>query len=75
MMQGMVIDMEEAKLQTLAQVRAFLDGTTEVAFRAQGGTKSVYRACAQAVWLFTAWQVRQGRVVALYRAHDRPASR
>ncbi len=32
-MQGMVIDMEEARLQTLAQVRAFLDGTTEVAFR------------------------------------------
>jgi len=33
MMQGMVINMEEARLQTLAQVRAFLDGTTEVAFR------------------------------------------
>jgi transposase InsO family protein len=33
MMQGMVIDMEEARLQTLAQVRAFLDGTAEVAFR------------------------------------------
>jgi len=33
MMQGMVIDMEEARLQTLAQVRAFLDGTTEMAFR------------------------------------------
>ena len=32
-MQGMVIDMEEARLQTLAQVRAFLDGTTEMAFR------------------------------------------
>lgn len=32
-MRGMVIDMEEARLQTLAQVRAFLDGTTEVAFR------------------------------------------
>ena len=33
MMRGMVIDMEEAKLQTVAQVKAFLDGTTEVAFR------------------------------------------
>jgi hypothetical protein len=33
MMQGMVIDMEEAKLQTLAQVKAFLDGTRDVAFR------------------------------------------
>ena len=29
----MVIDMEEARLQTLVQVKAFLDGTTEVAFR------------------------------------------
>jgi len=25
--------MEEAKLQTLAQIKAFLDGTSEVAFR------------------------------------------
>lgn len=33
MMQGMVIDMEEARLQTLVQIKAFLDGTTEVAFR------------------------------------------
>jgi len=29
----MVINMEEAKLATLAQIKAFLDGTTEVAFR------------------------------------------
>ena len=34
MMRGMVIDMEEARLQTIAQVRAFLDGATEIAFRA-----------------------------------------
>ena len=33
MMQGMVIDMEEARLQTVAQVKAFLDGTAEIAFR------------------------------------------
>ena len=33
-MRSMVIDMEEAKLQTVAQIKAFLDGTTEVAFRA-----------------------------------------
>jgi len=32
-MRGMVIHMEEAKLQTLAQIKAFLDGTSEVAFR------------------------------------------
>jgi transposase InsO family protein len=29
----MVINMEEAKLQTLVQIKAFLDGTSEVAFR------------------------------------------
>jgi len=33
MMQGLVIDMEEAWLQILAQVKVFLDGTAEVAFR------------------------------------------
>jgi len=33
MMRGMVIDMEEARLHTIAQVKAFLDGTTEGAFR------------------------------------------
>ena len=33
MMRGMVIDMEEARLQTIEQVRAFLDGATEIAFR------------------------------------------
>ena len=33
MMRGMVIDMEGARLQTIAQVRAFLDGATEIAFR------------------------------------------
>lgn len=33
MMQGMVIDIEEARLQTLAQVNAFLNGSAEVAFR------------------------------------------
>jgi len=33
MMRGMVIDMEEARLQTIAQVRAFLDGATAITFR------------------------------------------
>ena len=32
-MRCMVINMEEAKLQTLVQIKAFLDGTSEVAFR------------------------------------------
>lgn len=33
MMPGMVIDREAARLHTLAPVRAFLDGATEIAFR------------------------------------------
>ena len=32
-MRSMVINMEEAKLQTLVQIKAFLDGTSEVVFR------------------------------------------
>jgi transposase InsO family protein len=32
-MRGMVINMEEAKLKTLEQIKAFLDGTSEVTFR------------------------------------------
>ena len=32
-MRGMVINMEEAKLKTLVQIKAFLEGTREVAFR------------------------------------------
>jgi hypothetical protein len=32
-MRGMVINMEEAKLRTLEQIKAFLDGTSEVSFR------------------------------------------
>jgi hypothetical protein len=33
MMRGMVIDREEVRLYTIAQVKAFLDGTREGAFR------------------------------------------
>ena len=33
MMRGLVIDMEAARLHTIAQVRAFLDGATAIAFR------------------------------------------
>jgi hypothetical protein len=49
MMQGMVIDMEEARLQTLAQVKAFLDGQrrllTEYPRRKGTGLSSVYSSC------------------------------
>ena len=32
MMQGMVLNREDARLQTIEQVRVFLDGATEIAF-------------------------------------------
>jgi len=31
-MRGMLINMEEARLKTLGQIKAFLDGTSEVTF-------------------------------------------
>lgn len=31
-MQGMVIDMDEEKLQTMAQIKAFLEGTHDIVF-------------------------------------------
>jgi len=34
-MRGMVINMEEANLRALEQIKVFLDGTTEVAFRVE----------------------------------------
>lgn len=42
MMQGMVINMEEAKLQTLAQIKGFLDGTTEIAFRVPKAERNAF---------------------------------
>jgi transposase InsO family protein len=39
MMQGMVIDMNDAQLQTLAQVRAFLKGTVALGFSVAGAER------------------------------------
>lgn len=41
-MRGMVINMEEAKLATLEQIKAFLDGTSEVAFRIPKGERNQF---------------------------------
>ncbi len=41
-MRGMVINMEEAKLQTLEQIKAFLDGTSEVVFRVPKGERNQF---------------------------------
>ncbi|HQU61671.1 MAG: hypothetical protein KDE66_08310 [Nitrosomonas sp.] len=42
MMQGMVINMEEAKLRSLSQIKEFLDGTTEVAFRVSKAERNAF---------------------------------
>jgi Ca2+-binding EF-hand superfamily protein len=41
-MRSMVINMEEAKLQTLSQIKAFLDGTSEVTFRVSKGARNQF---------------------------------
>ena len=41
-MRGMVINMEEAKLRTLEQIKAFLDGTSEVVFRVPKGERNQF---------------------------------
>ena len=67
-MQGMVINMEEAKLQTLEQIKAFLDGTSEVAFRVpkEGRNLFIERVLKRFGY------APHGRIdnTALYRAHD-----
>ncbi len=59
--------MEEAKLRTLAQVKVFLDGTSEVAFRVpkEGRNQFIERVLKRFGY------AQHGRVAALYRAHDR----
>ena len=71
MMQGLVIDMEEARQQTIEQVRAFLEGATEIAFRVpKAGPVSVHRAGAHAVWLCRTGTGRHGGVAPVSGAHD-----
>ncbi len=41
-MRVMVINMEEAKLRTLEQIKAFLDGTSEVVFRVPKGERNQF---------------------------------
>jgi len=71
MMRGMVINMEEVKLQTLVQIKAFLDGTTEVDFRVPKAERYAFiervlkRIGYALPWSFWPW-----RVAALYRAYD-----
>ena len=69
-MQGMLIDMEEAWLQALAQVKVFLDGTAEVAFRypRQSGV-GLSSLCSNGLALATT-AGRQRHVPRRYRAHD-----
>ena len=41
-MRSMVINIEEAKLKTLSQIKAFLDGTSEVTFRVFKGERNQF---------------------------------
>ena len=49
-MRGMVIDMDEAKLQTVAQVKAFLEGTHDIALKIPKVEQ--YREGIEAIWLY-----------------------
>ena len=67
MMPGMVIDMEAARLHTLAQVKAFLDGAAEGAFRVP---KTERHRFIERVRTRLGY-ARQGRAAPLSRTHDR----
>ncbi len=77
-MRGMVINMEEAKLRTLEQIKAFLDGAAEEIFRVPKGERNqfVERVLKRFGYALHG-RIDKGRAAALYRAHDRavaPAS-
>lgn len=50
MMRGMVIDMNDKKLHTLAQLRAFLEGTVAVSFSVAANER--YEFVTRTVWRF-----------------------
>ena len=72
-MRGMVIDMQEARLHTLAQFKAFLEGTAEVEPSAspRTGALPVYRTRAHAVRLCAARAGGQECAAPLSGAHTR----
>ena len=59
-MRGMVINMEEAKLQTLVQIKAFLGGASEVAFRVPKEERNQFieRVLKRFVWPRTGGKIR-----------------
>ena len=69
-----MINMEEAKLRTLAQIKAFLGGTTEVAFQVPKEERNHLIGRVLNAWLCPSRACRQGRVAALYRAYDKLVS-
>ena len=67
----MVINMEEAKLKTLSQIKAFLDGTSEVTFRVSKGERNQFiERVFKRFGYGLAWPGRKRRIAAIYRAHD-----
>ena len=70
MIQGLVIDMEEARLHTLAQVKASPDGAVEGASKYPSWRAPGYRASAHTDWRCLPGASRQGHVAPLLGAHD-----
>jgi len=72
MMRGMVIDREEARLYTIAQVKAFLDGPRRGLRVPKAERYPVYRAGAHAVLAYAQHgRVNRGVLPPLSGAHDR----
>ena len=69
MMRGMVIDMNDEQLHTLAQLQAFLDGTAAVDFAVAAEAR--YDFIARTVRRFGPEASRQGRGTTLSRAGER----
>jgi hypothetical protein len=57
MMQGMVIDMNDARLQTLDQLRAFLNGTLTIDFSLAPGER--YEFVGRTVRRFGYWRLKR----------------
>lgn len=65
-----MINMEEAKLKTLSQIKAFLDGTSEVTFRVSKGERNQFIERVFKRFGYVSHGRRKRRIAAIYRAHD-----
>jgi len=70
MMRSMLIQMDDQHLQTLAQLRAFLDGTTAVDFAVAAEER--YGFIGRTVRRFTYKRLKRGQKVVVLRFLDHP---